>query len=110
MPRISAWIYKATNELNLDVFVKDKGFAFVRMDGYTYLHAQVRGTHTAINGQRIKLVSAILFHGLEYRLGLKTRGLERGAGDMPTFCMLCNADFKIRDIIQLSTLLKQKQR
>jgi len=58
----------------------------------THLHAQIRITHAAIDGEFLQSVTAVLLHRGENGFGLKAGGFEGGARDVAPLRVLGYAD------------------
>lgn len=59
---------------------------------YTYLHAEVRVSHATIDRKLGQLVAAILFHGVEYGLGLEACSFHRCPSNMALLGVLGNPE------------------
>lgn len=59
-----------------------------------HLHANVGITHATINSQLLELVSAVLLHGFENRLGLEASSFKGRTCDMSTLSVLRQADYQ----------------
>lgn len=58
----------------------------------TYLHTDIRVTHTTIHGQIGQLMPTVLFHRIEDGLGLVASGLHCRTGNVTALSMLRNTD------------------
>lgn len=58
----------------------------------TYLHTDIRITHTTVHGQIGQFMPTVLFHRIENGLGLVASGFHCRAGNVTTLSVLCNTD------------------